>query len=130
MELTPLRYFVAIANERHMTRAAQRLGVTQPAISAALKRLETEVGAELFHRTAKGVELTGAGRVFLEHAEDVLRRAEESVRAVRQLAGLESGSIAVGGGRVEQGRIDAVRLEPAAHPVFLNAMAPDSRQAS
>jgi len=103
MELTPLRYFVAIASERHMTRAAQRLGVTQPAISAALKRLETEVGAELFHRTAKGVELTGAGRVFLEHAEDVLRRAEESVRAVRQMAGLESGSIAVGGGATATG---------------------------
>jgi len=103
MELTPLRYFVAIAAERHMTRAAQRLGVTQPALSAALKRLEAEVGAELFHRTAKGVELTGAGRVFLEHAEDVLRRTEESIRAVRQLAGLESGSIAVGGGATATG---------------------------
>ena len=103
MELTPLRYFVAIAAERHMTRAAQRLGVTQPALSAALKRLEAEVGAELFHRTAKGVELTGAGRVFLEHADDVLRRAEESVRAVRQLAGLERGSIAVGGGATATG---------------------------
>ena len=103
MELTPLRYFVAIAAERHMTRAAQRLGVTQPALSAALKRLEAEVGAELFHRTAKGVELTGAGRVFLEHADDVIRRAEESVRAVRQLAGLERGSIAVGGGATATG---------------------------
>lgn len=103
MELTPLRYFVAIANERHMTRAAQRLGVTQPALSAALKRLEAEVGAELFHRTAKGVELTGAGSVFLEHAEDVLRRTEESIRAVRQLAGLERGSIAVGGGATATG---------------------------
>lgn len=103
MELTPLRYFVAIAAERHMTRASQRLGVTQPALSAALKRLESEVGAELFHRTAKGVELTGAGRVFHEHAEDVLRRAEDSIKAVRQLAGLESGSIAVGGGATATG---------------------------
>ncbi len=98
MELTPLRYFIAIAGAGHMTRAARALGVTQPALSAALRKLEKEVGAELLHRTGRGVELTEAGRVFLAAAEDTVRRAEGAVRAVREVIGLERGSIRVGGG--------------------------------
>ncbi len=98
MELTPLRYFKAIAEARHMTRAAETLGVTQPALSAMLRKLEAEVGAELPHRTGKGVELTDAGKAFLLHAEDALRAANQGITAVRQLLGLESGSIRVGGG--------------------------------
>ncbi len=81
-----------------MTRAAETLGVTQPALSAMLRKLEAEVGAELLHRTGKGVELTDAGRAFLLHAEEALRATEQGVAAVRQLMGLESGSIRVGGG--------------------------------
>lgn len=81
-----------------MTRAARALGVSQPALSAMLKKLEAEVGAALVHRTARGVELTEAGRVFLVHAQDTLRRADGAVRAVRQLIGLEAGSIRVGAG--------------------------------
>ena len=98
VELTTLRYFRAIAQHGHMTRAARALGVTQPALSAMLKKLEGEVGAELLHRTGRGVELTEAGRVFLQHAEDALRRAEMGVQAVRELVGLERGSIRIGGG--------------------------------
>lgn len=98
MELTPLRYFIAIAAAGHMTRAARTLGVTQPALSAALRKLEAEVGAALLHRTGRGVELTEAGRVFLAAAEDTVRRAEGAVRAVREVVGLERGSIRVGGG--------------------------------
>ena len=98
VELTPLRYFRAIAQHGHMTRAARALGVSQPALSAMLKKLEGEVGAELLHRTGRGVELTEAGRVFLQHAEDALRRADAGVQAVRELVGLERGSIRVGGG--------------------------------
>lgn len=81
-----------------MTRAARELGVTQPALSAMLKKLEGEVGAELLHRTGRGVEPTEAGRVFLQHAEDTLRRADAAVQAVRQLVGLETGSIRIGAG--------------------------------
>src|SRR3954468_16522852 len=81
-----------------MTRASRVLGVTQPALSAMLRKLEAEVGAELLHRTGRGVELTEAGRVFLVHAEDTVRRAEGAVRAVREVVGLERGSIRVGGG--------------------------------
>lgn len=98
VELTPLRYFVAIARAGHITRAAIALGVTQPALSASIRRLETQVGAPLLHRTGKGVELTEAGRAFLTHAEDSLRAADAAARAVREVIGLERGSIRVGGG--------------------------------
>lgn len=98
MELTSLRYFKAIATGGHMTRAAQALGVTQPALSAAIKKLEREVGALLLHRTGRGVELTDAGRTFLIHAEEAIRQADAGVRAVRELVGLERGSVRIGGG--------------------------------
>lgn len=98
VELTTLRYFRAIAKAGHMTRAAHSLGVTQPALSAVVKKLEAEVGTPLLHRTGKGVQLTEAGRLFLSHAEESLRRAETAVAAVRELVGLQSGSIRVGGG--------------------------------
>ncbi|MCC6322218.1 MAG: LysR family transcriptional regulator [Phycisphaerales bacterium] len=98
MELTPLRYFVAIARAGHLTRAASRLGVTQPALSAMLKKLESEAGATLLTRTGRGVELTEAGRIFLRHAEEAVRAAEAGTKAVRELLGLERGSIRIGGG--------------------------------
>jgi DNA-binding transcriptional LysR family regulator len=98
VELTTLRYFRAIAKAGHMTRAAHTLGVTQPALSAVVKKLEVEVGTPLLHRTGKGVQLTEAGRLFLSHAEESLRRADTAVTAVRELVGLQSGSIRIGGG--------------------------------
>lgn len=98
MELTQLRYFRAIALEGHMTRAARRLGVTQPALSAMLKKLEAEVGSTLVDRTGRGVVLTDAGRLFLQYAEQTLLAADAGVNAVRELVGLERGSIRVGGG--------------------------------
>jgi len=98
VELTPLRYFVAIARSGHLTRAARSLGVTQPALSAMLRKLEAEAGADLLHRTGRGVELTEAGKIFLRHAEETVRGADAGLRAVRELIGLESGSIRVGGG--------------------------------
>ncbi len=81
-----------------MTRAASSLGVTQPALSAMLKKLEAEVGADLLDRTGRGVTPTEAGRVFLEYAEDAVRRADAGVEAVRELKGLQRGSIRIGGG--------------------------------
>jgi DNA-binding transcriptional LysR family regulator len=98
VELTQLRYFRAIALEGHMTRAARRLGVTQPALSAMLKKLEAEVGSPLVDRTGRGVSLTEAGRLFLQYAEQTLMSAEAGVNAVRELVGLERGSIRIGGG--------------------------------
>lgn len=81
-----------------MTKAARQLGVTQPALSAMLKKLEREVGADLVHRVGRGIELSEAGRLFLEYADGAIRSAEAGVQAVRELAGLERGSIRVGGG--------------------------------
>ncbi|MBX3404190.1 MAG: LysR family transcriptional regulator [Phycisphaeraceae bacterium] len=98
MELTPLRQFIAIARTRHMTRAAYQLGISQPALSAMVRKLEDEVGAPLLSRIGRGIDLTEAGRAFLVHAEDAVRRADAAVRAVRELMGLEHGSIRVGGG--------------------------------
>jgi DNA-binding transcriptional LysR family regulator len=98
VELTPFRYFRAIAQHGHMTRAARALGVSQPALSAMLKKLEIEVGADLLHRTGRGVALTEAGKVFLQHAEDTVRRADAAVAAVKELTGLQRGSIRIGGG--------------------------------
>lgn len=118
MELTPLRYFIAIARAGHMTQAARQLGVTQPALSAMLRKLETEAGAGLLDRTGRGVELTEAGRIFLKHAEESVARADAGLRAVRELVGLQAGSIRVGGGATAityllPSAISAVR---AAHP--------------
>lgn len=98
MELTPLRYFLAIAQAKHMTRAARALGVSQPALSASVRKLEEAAGTPLLDRTGRGVELTAAGAVFLPRAEEAVRAAEAGLRAVRELAGLEHGSIRVGGG--------------------------------
>ncbi|MDX2131922.1 MAG: LysR family transcriptional regulator [Planctomycetota bacterium] len=98
MELTPLRYFSAIAAAGHMTRAARELGVTQPALSAVVRKLEAEVGAPLLERTSKGVQLTEAGRLFLHSAQQALRAVEEGRESVRELLGLQRGVVRVGGG--------------------------------
>jgi DNA-binding transcriptional LysR family regulator len=98
VELTTLRQFIAVARTRHMTRAARQLGLTQPALSAAVRKLEDELRVELLVRTGRGIDLTEAGRVFLAHAEDAVRRADAAVMAVRELMGLERGSIRIGGG--------------------------------
>ncbi|MCA9300177.1 MAG: LysR family transcriptional regulator [Phycisphaerales bacterium] len=105
MELTPLRYLIAIAEEGHMTRSAEKLGVTQPALSAMLRKLEDEVGADLFHRTARGMVPTDAGEVFLEHARAAVQRADAGVQAVRALTGLLEGSIRIGGGATAVGSL-------------------------
>lgn len=97
MELTALRYFRAIAQARQLTRAAESLGVTQPALSSVLRKLEAECGTALFSRTGRGVELTDAGQVFLAFADESLA-ADAGLNAVRQITGLETGSIRVGGG--------------------------------
>ena len=98
MELSHLTTFVAIAREGHMTRASQALHLTQPALSAQLSKLEEELGQSLFDRTPKGMELTEAGRVFLAHVEPTLSRLAEGRRALAELAGLERGTLAIGGG--------------------------------
>jgi DNA-binding transcriptional LysR family regulator len=96
MELRHLRYFLAIAHERHFTRAAERLGIAQPPLSQQIKQLESEVGAPLFVRTARGVTLTDAGRAFLPHAESAVREAERAAVAAQRVKRGEQGAIRVG----------------------------------
>jgi DNA-binding transcriptional LysR family regulator len=78
MELRHLRYFVAIAEEGSITRAAERLWVAQPGLSTQMRRLEAELGIKLFERHSRGVELTDAGELFLERARTALAAAEEA----------------------------------------------------
>jgi DNA-binding transcriptional LysR family regulator len=76
MELRHLRYFVAIAEERSFTRASERLWVAQPGLSAQIRRLESELGVQLFERHTRGVDLTDAGELFLERARAALTAAD------------------------------------------------------
>jgi DNA-binding transcriptional LysR family regulator len=78
MELRHLRYFVAIAEEGSITRAAERLWVAQPGLSTQMRRLEAELGIKLFERHSRGVDLTDAGELFLERARAALAAAEEA----------------------------------------------------
>lgn len=105
MELTTLRYFLAIADAGHMTRAAAALGVTQPALSAAVKKLEAECGVPLLDRTGRGVEPTAAGLAFAERAREAVRQADLALADVRQLAGLERGVIRLGAGATAVGHL-------------------------
>lgn len=98
MDLGKLETFLTIAREKNMTRAARRLHLTQPAVSAQLARLEEEVGQELFDRLPTGMELTEAGAVFQGYVKEALSRLEDGRAALDELIGLKRGSLAVGGG--------------------------------
>lgn len=96
MELRHLRYFVAVAEEENVTRAAAKLHVAQPAVSRQIRDLEEDLGAALLERSAKAVRLTDAGRIFLEEARAVLQRVDDAVKAVQAVAGGATGDLHVG----------------------------------
>lgn len=96
MELRHLRYFVAIAEERSFTRAAERLWVAQPGLSTQIRRLETELGVKLFERHTRGVDLTQAGELFLERARIALAAADMAGATGRDLEAGVVGSIRLG----------------------------------
>lgn len=87
MELRHLRYFVAVADAGSLTvAAARKLNTSQPSLSRQIRDLEDEVGAQLLSRRARGIELTPAGRAFLEHARTVLSQVEAATEAARRVA--------------------------------------------
>jgi LysR family cyn operon transcriptional activator len=93
MELRHLCYFLAVADTRSFTRAAERLHVTQPTLSHQIKQLEQMVGTVLFDRSTKEVELTDAGRLFKPYCERVLKEIEASTLAISELEGLMRGTL-------------------------------------
>lgn len=96
VELRQLEYFVAVAEECHFTRAARRLHVAQSGLSASIRALERELGASLFLRSTRQVELTAAGRAFLAEARRALSATTAARDAVSAVQGLLRGSLAIG----------------------------------
>jgi DNA-binding transcriptional LysR family regulator len=96
MELRHLRYFVAIAEERSFTRAAERLWVAQPGLSTQIRRLEGELGVRLFERHTRGVDLTEAGTLFLERARAALAAADAASSTGSDLKGGVAGTLRLG----------------------------------
>jgi DNA-binding transcriptional LysR family regulator len=96
MELRHLRYFIVVAEERHITRAAARLGLQQPPLSQQIHALEKELGTKLFTRLPRGVELTPAGEGFLEDARALLSGVERATVRARAAAMGQRGRISIG----------------------------------
>lgn len=96
MEMSQLRTFVAVAEEAHLTRAAERLFTSQPAVSAQLKSLEEELRVSLFDRTPKGMQLTPAGTELLDKARMILQNTQDLLSAAHSLEGTLQGDIKVG----------------------------------
>jgi DNA-binding transcriptional LysR family regulator len=96
MELRHLRYFVAVAEEGHVTRAAERLGIQQPPLSLQIRALEREIGAQLFRRKPRGMELTAAGRALMTDAQAILQQVDHAFAITRRTARGEQGRMAIG----------------------------------
>lgn len=96
MELRLLRYFVAVAEEGHITRAAERLGMQQPPLSQQIKALERELGVQLFRRQPRGVALTEAGRAYLADVRAIMASLEQATETARRAARGEIGELSIG----------------------------------
>lgn len=96
MELRHLRYFIAVAEAGHITRAAEGLGIQQPPLSLQIKALERELDVQLFRRKPRGVELTDAGVAFLERARVILNEVERAFASTQRTARGEQGRVVVG----------------------------------
>ena len=118
MELRHLRYFVTVAEELHITRAAARLHIAQQALSTQIRNLEMELGFDLFLRESKGVTLTAAGHSFLEGAKQTLETAATSVEVARSVAEREANVLRIGfcSYAMKLGLTDAITTFRVHHP--------------
>jgi len=96
MELKHLRNFLAVAEEGHITGAAERLGMQQPPLSRLIKAMERELDVQLFRRKARGVELTDAGRALRDHGREILADVDSALEVTRRTARGEQGRIRIG----------------------------------
>src|SRR6478609_9401676 len=96
MDLRHLRYFVAVAEERHFGRAAERLHMAQPPLSQAIRQLEAELGVVLLLRTTRRVDLTEAGAAYLARARSILAETDEAAHEARRVAAGVVGRLAIG----------------------------------
>lgn len=94
--LRHLRYFVAVAEEQHFGRAAERLHIAQPPLSQQIRRLEADLGVELFARTTRRVDLTAAGAAYLERAGAILRSVDDAAEEARRVAAGSVGHVSIG----------------------------------
>jgi DNA-binding transcriptional LysR family regulator len=119
MELRQLRYFLVLAEELHFSRAAQRLAISQPPLSVAIRQLEEELGAQLFERTSKEVRLTAAGRHLRGQAQDMMEQAQRVRQDMRAIAQGLQGSIRLGfvGSAIYRGLPEALESFRARHPL-------------
>jgi DNA-binding transcriptional LysR family regulator len=118
VELRHLRYFVAVAEELHFRRAAERLHVSQPPLSQQIRALETELGVTLLERNRRRVELTAAGAALLAEARAILAQVDHAVELTQRVARGEAGALAIGFvGSAMYGRLpDVVRAFHAERP--------------
>ncbi|WP_315874691.1 LysR family transcriptional regulator [Thermocoleostomius sinensis] len=96
MDLRHLRYFMAVAEELHFGRAAERLHIAQPPLSQQIRQLEAELGFQLFYRTKRSVELTEAGQVFLQECQRLFRQLDQAIEMGRQVSRGELGQLVIG----------------------------------
>ncbi|OZG72090.1 LysR family transcriptional regulator [Hahella sp. CCB-MM4] len=96
MDVKPLRYFLEVARQSSFTRAAEMLGVAQPAVSMSIRKLEQDLGITLFQRADRKVALTDEGLRLYEHAEKIVRAVDDAELEMRELKGLSKGEVRVG----------------------------------
>src|SRR5581483_5261462 len=96
IELRHLRYFLAVAETLHFSKAAERLGIAQPPLSQQIRRLEQLIGHRLFDRTTRGVKLTLAGQLLADRARGTLEKIQDDLEQVRRLGRGEEGTLTVG----------------------------------
>src|SRR5512142_398453 len=96
MELRHLKYFVAVAEELHFGRAAERLHIAQPPLSQQIMNLEEELGVKLFDRSGRGIRMTDAGEYFLKEAQQVLSHVKQASETARRVYRGEAGRLTVG----------------------------------